>query len=256
MNQPPACEMRSVIDEHFAGKITPAAERALREHLPTCAQCREYYRRHQVLSDLDPEGLDPRQRLARGLGLEPRRRSLVYIAVPALAAAAAIALLIILWPGVQPAEDGLVSRGGPAESSPARLEVYRVRPGESPERVQEEINATDELAFAYENRAGKKRLMVFGVDEGGNIYWYHPAWQDPAQKPVAVAIEGGVGIRELPEAIGHSIRGESLRIYAVFTDDPLPVESIEALIRGVKERVKVLPLENVIQESILVKVRH
>jgi hypothetical protein len=256
MNQPPACKMRSAIDEHFAGRITPAAERALREHLPTCPECREYYHRHQILSDLDPEGLDPRQRLARGLGLKPRRRSLVFIAAPALAAAAVIALLVILWPGAHPAENGLVSRGGPAESIPARLEVYRVRPGDPPERVRDEINATDELAFAYENRAGKKRLMVFGVDESGNIYWYHPAWQDPAEKPVAVTIEGGVGIRELPEAIGHSIRGETLRIYAVFTDEPLPVESIEALIKRAKQPVEILPIENVIQESILVKVRH
>jgi hypothetical protein len=256
MNQPPACEMRSAIDDHFAGKITPAAERALREHLPTCAECREYYRRHQILSDLDPEGLDPRQRLARGLGLQPQRRRLVFIAVPALAAAAAIALLVILWPGAHPADDGLVSRGGPAESSPARLEIYRVRPGEPPARVEDEINAGDELAFAYENRAGKKRLMVFGVDEGGNIYWYHPSWQDPVENPVAVAIEGGAGIRELPEAIAHSIRGESLRIYAVFTDEPLPVDSIETLIKKAGKPVEILPLVNVIQESVLVKVRH
>lgn len=258
MNQPPACEMHSVIDDHFAGKITPAAERILREHLPTCAGCREHYRRHQLLSDLDPEGLDPQKRLARGLGLDRQtgRRRLAWLAAPALAAAAAIALLVILQPTSHWQQGELVSRGGPAESSPARLEIYRVRPGESPVRVQDEISVGDELAFAYENRAGKKRLLVFGVDEGGNVYWYHPAWRDPAQNPVAVAIEGGAGIRELPEAIAHSIRGKSLRIYAVFTDDPLAVESIEALIKRAGKPAEVLPLENVIQESILVKVRH
>lgn len=258
MNQPSACHMRSAVDDHFSGKITPAAERALREHLPACAECREYYRRHQLLSDLDPEGLDPRERLARGLGLDPRprQRRLVWLAAPALAAAAAIALVVILWPAAGPEEGGLVSRGGQAESVPARLEVYRVQSGEPAGRVQDEISAEDELAFAYENRAGKKRLLVFGVDEHQNIYWYHPAWRDPAQNPVAVAIEGGEGIRELPEAITHSIRGESLRIYAIFTDDPLPVESIEALIEKAGKPVETLPLENVIQESLLVKVRH
>jgi hypothetical protein len=250
--------MRSAVDDHFSGRIAPGAERALREHLPSCAECREHYRRHQVLSELDPEGLDPQRRLARGLGLDLRakRRRLVLVSVPALAAAAAIALLVILWPGTGPDEGGLVSRGGPVEPAPARLEVYRVRPGKSPIRMEGDMNARDELAFAYENRIGRKRLLIFGADEHGNIYWYHPAWQDPAEKPVAVIIEGGAGIRELPEAIGHSIRGETLRIYGVFTDEPLPVERIEALVQKIGKAMEKLPIENVIQESILVRVRH
>lgn len=256
MNQQDSCTMRSAIDEHFSGRITPDSEQALREHLPTCLDCQAYYHRHLVLSDLDPEGLDPQRRLARGLGLHMKRRRLVLVSIPALAAAAAIALLVILWPAAGPDDGGLVSRGGSVETTPTRLEVYRVQPGDPAVRVQDEIGARDELAFAYENRAGKKRLLIFGVDERSNIYWYHPAWQDPAENPVAVIIERGEGIRELPEAIGHSIRGETLRIYGIFTDDPLPVGSIEALIRKTGKPVKKLPLEDVIQESILVKVRH
>jgi hypothetical protein len=258
MNQRSSCSMRPAVDDHFSGRITPAAERALRDHLPTCPECRKYYHRHQVLTDLDPEGIGPQERLARGLGLDrkPGRRRLVWMTAPALVAAAAFALLVIRWPVAGPEESAVVSRGGKAESSPARLEIYQVQSGEPAVRVQNEIGARDELAFAYENRAGKKRLLVFGVDEGSNIYWYHPAWQDPAQNPVAVAIEGGEGIRELPEAIEHSIRGKWLRIYAVFTDDPIKAKSIEALIRTAGKPLEVLPLENVIQESILVKVRH
>lgn len=39
-----------------------------------------------------------------------------------------------------------------------------------PSLADDEIRSEDELAFAYRNAAGKKRLLVFGIDDEANVY--------------------------------------------------------------------------------------
>jgi hypothetical protein len=242
------CPMRKHVEQHFSGRISPEKELALREHLPGCEDCRKYYERSLAASRLDPKGMSFQTRLARGLGLR-RRRGPIY-ATAALAVAAAAVLVLCM---VQPAgNSGFTSRGA-GEGRPQLL-VYRFEPGGPPAPVAGEISAADELAFAYENTAGKKRLLVFGVDEQENIYWYHPAWTSDSDNPRAVPIESGRGVHELPEAVAHQIKGSSLRIYAVFTDEALSVRQAEERVRG-RDLEKETLAEDACQTSILVKVR-
>jgi len=247
------CPRQDLVDQHFGGRIRPPDERALREHLPGCERCRGYYDRHLLLARLDPRAPDAETRLARGLGFgaAPPARSRLAWAVP-LAAAAAVVLLVLLWPRATAPPGGFQARGGAGDHGGATaILVYRVRPGGPPELLHDgdAIGATDELAVAYRNAAGRKRLLVFGVDESGRVYWYHPAWVDRAESPVAVPIEPG-GPRELPEAITHRLSGSRLTIHGVFTDRALTVRQVEAALRSGR-----LVVEGAIRRAVTLNVR-
>jgi hypothetical protein len=244
---------RGLIDRHFAGRIRARAERRLREHLPGCPACRSYYARHLLLAQLDPSALDSRDRLARGLGIRSARPTAGPVGWLALATLAALLLVVLLWPTrVAPPGDeapGFTARGGAAPTT--ELLVYRVGQG----LVEGEILSTDELAIAYRNEACRRRLMVFGVDDRGAVYWYHPAWQDPAANPTAIPIRSGPGIHELPEAVKHEIRGSRLTIHGIFLDRPLTVRQVEQMIPGIRPG-EPLGLEDAEERRVKLLVRH
>ena len=222
MRSPPRCPTARLVDRHFSLRIRPREERTLRAHLTGCQTCAARYERYLALAPLDPRAASAQSRLAVGLGLQRRHAPR---AVPVLTAAAVCALLaatVLLRPS---------SRGGaryaPRGGDASRLFIYRVPAGEAPTPVDHRISSHDELAFAYENGTGRRRLLVFAVDEHRHVYWYHPAWDDPAADPVAIAISTAAGVHELPEAIGHAYDGSELMLYALFTDEALSVRTVE-----------------------------
>ena len=163
-----------------------------------------------------------------------------------LAAAAAI-LVLVLRPGPGPDEVGAAGRfvargGGVAGAAAPELAIYRIAPdrgwrgglpantaaASAPEAVSDAIRATDEVAFAYRNPSGKRRLLVFAVDEHGHVFWYHPGWSDPNESPSAVAISSVPGLHELPAAISQRYDGRRLSFHALFTDQDLTVRQVEA----------------------------
>lgn len=233
-----ACPMKKTVDGHFAATITPGDERKMRDHLDGCETCRAHYRRRALFEKLDPEAPNAEARIAVGLGLGIARRAPVMRLVPPVAFAmlAAAAVLFFLR---SPANDGFTARGGGIDEasvadagSSSRVHVYRVPPGGRAQPVIDTIGRDDELAFAYENGAKKQHLLVFAVDERGEVYWFHPAWTDAAADPTALAIAVDPGVRELGEAVRHPFRGEKLTIHAVFLDKPVSVRQIEAMLRG------------------------
>jgi len=220
----PSCASRSLVDRHFAGTISPADERALRGHLETCATCRERYDRYLLLARLDRSVPSAEDRLARGLGLSRPRRAWRPLAVVALGFAVALLVFQLRSPDPQ----AYVARGGAAVDPDQALYVYRIAAGGVPQPVLDGVIRTgDELAFAYRNRAGWPRVLVYGVDQGGRVYWYHPGWTDPAATPVAVPIEAGPERHELPEAVAQPLPPGRLQIHAVFTDEAVDVRAIE-----------------------------
>jgi hypothetical protein len=161
-------------------------------------------------------------RLGGALGLRARalHRRRVYAA---LAVAAAAALVAIVSRPIAPPTEEFQARGSP--SAPLAVEAYRVAPHGEPQPLGEVLHTNDELAFAYNNATGAKYLFIVGVDEHGHVYWYHPAWLDPAESPTAVPI--APGRHELPEAVSHSLDGSELTLYGVFSDGPLNVRQVE-----------------------------
>jgi hypothetical protein len=224
----------------------------MREHLATCTSCSDYYRRQLILARLDPAALSSEERIARGLGLRRRGAgALVPVGLAALVAAAAAVLLVAR---AHPAREAFASRGSSvADTAPAsRVFVYDVAPGAAPMLAGDGIRRGDELAFAYENGPGRKWLALFGVDEHGHVYWYYPAWADPQDDPVAVAVETDRKRHALPDAIRHALDGSHLEVRAVFLESPVSVRRIEAL---VKERpVGALDLPGAIELSTSLRV--
>jgi len=240
---------RAAISAHFAGRVSPAAEAGMREHLPTCAECRDCYRRHHLLSRLDPAAPPAQERIARALGFAPRRapgpaRWLAF----SLPLAGAVAAALVVWaPGERSRGDHAVAeapvaRGAAvtAERAP-RLFVYRFDGGGTaarapqrvaPQLVDHSVRGNDELAFAYSNPAGRRYVAIFGVDDERRVYWFHPAWPVGTPAPRAIAAAPGPGPHELPEAIHHDLAGRRLTIRAAFADRPLAVGDIEAAVQS------------------------
>jgi hypothetical protein len=231
------CAQRRLIDRHFAARIRPAEELALRGHLPGCARCRRYYERHMSYAELVPGRPRLAERLAVGLGVgapppapapERLRSRRTWFVTWAAAAAVCLALFVTGEVVRRPERDFGV-RGLASDGTGAALEIYRVTGDRTTKPADGWMAAADELAFAYRNPTGFKRLMIFGVDDRGGIYWFHPAWTDASQDPVAVPIKAGVEPFELPEAIQHPIRGSRLRIVALFTNAAPSVRSLEEM---------------------------
>jgi hypothetical protein len=223
--------MRESVDRHFEGTLGPAAERTMREHLGTCADCHGYYERHLLLAGLDPKALGPKDRLARGLGVTlPKPNWWAGGALVLAAAAVLVAVAPRLGTGLD--DDGFTPRGGGTLAQPpVELRVFEVVGGKA-EPVTDRVTDGSELAFSYENRAGRARLLVFAVDERQQIYWFFPAWQDPATNPQAIAIERADAPRELKEAVRHRFGGERLTLRAVFTDEAVTVREVERRLKA------------------------
>ena len=144
--------------------------------------------------------------------------------------------------------EGYAARGSGAQS-PEVLRAFRIRPGAEPEPALGELGARDELAFGYLNPASHPWLLVYGVDEHGHVYWFHPSWDDPAENPSALPAQGGSGLHELPEAISHALDGRQLTLHGVLSEQRLTVRQVEALRRGHPAQAP-LPLEGA-QQSVL-----
>lgn len=250
------CPMRGRVDDHFARRLKPGGERVLREHLPECTSCKSLYERHLLLKRLDPKAAEDAQaRLGQGLGL-------VRPPIPVTQGVAALAVVALLVVGVvatRPApfsdtSQGFTARGSPVVTESESLKVFRVRPGVTAERVEKELRAGDELAFAYQNPNGRKWLLIYGVDEHQHVYWFHPSWSDPEQDPGAVQAFGGTALHELPEAISHDFDGERLVLHGVLSDERLTVKKVEALMQG-RDPAQPLPISGAEQTSFTLRVK-
>jgi len=226
-----SCRERRDIDAHFEGTLAPAAERTMREHLPTCSACRAHYRRRLLLAQLDPLALPAEERIGRGLGLTapearaPRVRPLWPAVTVSVFAAAAAALFALQR---APTDDGFAARGGGApQSSGSALHIYRVRETTEPSPVVDVVRAQDELAFAYENAEQKKYVMVFATDELANVYWFYPAWTEASEDPQAIAAATEPGVHALPEAIKHRYAGSRLQVHTLLLDRAMSVREVE-----------------------------
>ena len=230
---------RRAIVAHFAGRAAPKAEATMRAHLLTCAPCTRYYTRHLTIARLDPDALEPPDRIARGLGLGVRARRWRAQLFLGLAVPIAAAGLLTFWPASK--VDSLVESGGGASfavrgrqaSAPVAAAVWAYRLGANgrPVLADRTIHLTDELAFAYSNPSGMRFLMIFGVDEHRNVYWFHPAWPSGSPTPAAIRAAPGPAPHELLEAIRHSFHGRSLTISAVFSERAIEVTKIEDVVR-------------------------
>jgi len=171
------------------------------------------------------------QRVAELTRATPRRIGWPVL----LSAAVAAGLVAVVALPRRPTTESEFKARGPAHGLPtapkaraADLLVYRIGPGGRSEPLGDSMRRDDELAFAYRNEGGAQRLLVFGRDEHGHFYWYHPAWTDPAQNPEAIELAREPGPHELPAAIAQPLDGRRLELCWLFTPRSLRVRQVEA----------------------------
>jgi len=236
------CSSRGSVDRHFAGSLGAPAERELRMHLPGCDACRERYERYLLLARLDRSVASAEERLARGLGLSPRRPRARWLAFAGGLAAACAALVLVL----HTPEPAYLARGAPIADPDEALDVYRI--DGAPRLVLDGvIHPGDELAFAYRNRRGWTHAMVFAIDQTGRVYWYHPGWTDADASPTAVPIESGASRHELPDAVSHRLPPGRIWLHALFSDDAPDVRAVEHGLRPDRHEELIIALD-VVQE--------
>lgn len=210
------------IERHFRGAAHD--ELAMRAHLPGCEACRAYYNRRLLVEQLDPGALGPTRRLATALGFAPHAsRGFVRGWVPVAAAA----LLILLFLPRPHAPADFRPRGAVPEPAQPGLWIYRFPSSSKAQPVRDEIRRSDELAFAYRGSPERHYLAVFGRDEHGHVYWYHPEWTDVTLDPEAIPISTDPVRHELPAAIEHKLDGTALELCGVFSRTPRHVREIE-----------------------------
>lgn len=267
--------VHALVDAHFealldapsTGRGRAGDERALWQHLRGCEACRNRYRAHSLLETLDdPHGVRARERIARSVFPQARKRAGGWAWWGAAGLAAASLALLVVRPSlpdghhVQDGQDGqdqaFRARGQasqPQDPGPSLL-VFRIPQDGPPVRAGSTLRAGEALAFSYVNgTGGDDRLMVFGVDATGRVHWFWPAWNRQDEDPTALPIRQATAPIELGESVRHDLIPGTLTIHGLFTSHPYRVREVEsavaagppglAALRGTlwTERLEVLP---------------
>jgi hypothetical protein len=229
------CAFAKLVDSHFAGRITPSAERRLRDHLDVCDACRAHYDRWLVLAEIDSEVLPRAARLAIGLGLrQPSPPSRASALALAFAAALGSLGIVFAWGHASPGALGRLCRAIPAPSSEAEFAVYKVGRGGAQSALlhaDQEIAPNQPLGFAYAKAAGTKHLVIFGVDERRHVVWYRPAIAESSESLPLVPITDGALLHELSETFTQTLDEGTLQLFAVFTNrEDLRLSEVETAV--------------------------
>jgi hypothetical protein len=225
-------QVRNAIDAHFQGRGSAKTHSLFMAHLPECGDCHRYFDRRMLLAEMDPKGLGAKERIGRSLGFtkkqEPKFASLpVFLTASAMAAGA-----FILWPAPA-SDDGFTSRGSGGgvvvSTAPEEVFVYKIGADNQPLEVGKEMLASDELTFSFRNAGDATHLMIYGVDDQNQIYWFYPAWTNADENPTAVPVERTKGVKALGRAVAHDYRGKTLRLYSLFLEDKNPLPSVQEL---------------------------
>jgi hypothetical protein len=146
-----------------------------------------------------------------------------------LACSAAVVLVLFARP------DDFRAKGGATveEDAWVGIHVLRARESGQPVRAEGALSASDALVFAYSNAGPHpfSHLLIFGVDERGEVHWYHPAHENAGADPASRPIEARADV-ELREAVRHRLRPGPLALYALFSRSPLRVSEVEAAVAG------------------------
>lgn len=247
MSTAPHRDIQKAIDIHFKGRGTPQNHALIMEHLPDCPDCHQYFKKRMFLAEMIPGAPTQQERIGATVGLSAPRapRAMGFSAF--VSAAAMAAGVFLVWPTTQSSDDGFQSRGNkdrvvaPVESQ--EVFAYVASDGAENALVKKEIRHSDELIFSYRNNSSASHLMVYGVDEQKNVYWYHPAWVDAADNPSAVPIAQSEKVIALPLAVAHAYQGANLQLFALFLNEReagMTVQNLERLLendgQGLKEK--------------------
>lgn len=171
---------------------------------------------------------------------KPRRQrrlgAWAYGAAAAVAAAAAATIAL----RAAPEDAGLAAVGGhvtargaglPSQAATVQAFVARTRAGAAPALLEgAELGPGDGILVRYSNPTDSTAyLMVFALDQSGDVHWIHPAYLNEHDSPSSLGLEPGASLRVLDEvAEPENPAPGPLRVYALLSDAPLKVKDVEA----------------------------
>jgi len=250
----------------FQGSLRGAEQQRFFRHLETCMECHALFSAQLWAEEAEPGFEDRRhRRMERSLfGAAEERPSGRLLTGRRLAFAGAVCAVVLALLVLRPDKPFRVKAAGEDDySRHVSIAVYQRTAGGELTPVERTISGRAALAFAYTNTSHFRpdHLLLFGVDEHFNVYWYYPAWTDPGKNPTAHPILRGTGI-ELDEQVRHRYQGRWLRVFALFTRrGDLTVKEIERVTEAMSrsgQRVQDLtrfPMAQTGQHTLLLRVR-
>lgn len=263
--------VRSVIDAMFLKRISGRRWRSVREHLYACRSCQAYYNQvltlhrkvHRETAPLSQEqllliGEEIVQRTAARSRNQPRvALHLKHIGIGL--AVAAVAVVAGPWLLQQGSDSQFQARGFetsagvgvrafcivPSQSGDGRIRAAfpaQDTPNDSLAGPSPACRIDDVVQFAYSNSASDagptfEYLFLFGVDERLEPLWYYPHPQEAQSVPIAtgrdavnVPLPGGV-------RLGVNHRPGIVRVYGLFTKEPLAVQTVEDRLVSLRTQV-------------------
>jgi hypothetical protein len=238
-----ACVDVSGLLQFIEGDVSQLRAREIAAHLEGCAHCTAQIGSLRSTIDAlatdseEHEGLDLVPSIHRAIaqgGRPPARsgrphlsRRPVVVAVMSLAAAAALVVAVLPREGDEFRRKGNVA--GASTAAGAGIKPYVVR-GSEAAPLANRLSPEDALLFAYSNsgEAAFSYLMIFALDERGEVFWYYPAYTDAMTDPAAISITAGASEVILPEHVRQSLQRGALVIYGLFSHTPVRVSTIEA----------------------------
>jgi len=129
-----------------------------------------------------------------------------------------------------------IARGGALDpDARVGVEAFQVREGRSsPLRDGALLYPEEGFAFRATNLGDEElHVVIFALDERGEVHWLHPQWRDPKDNPASlriaprsrgVVLEGTVRPVDAP--------GKNVRVVAVMSATPTRVRAVEAGLAG------------------------
>lgn len=261
---------RRKIRRLFTGKLPPTERADVLKAVAGCPACAEYYNKHQALESAlsgtdEPFTVFSIERTKEALFATLDKKALSkggfyglrgVLAPTAVATVAALLAFVILLPA-GPAPDRtsmpssavvspvtLVARGSFPKKADSDVGIRLFRVSDDGKSVTEggDLSIDDIITFTYThaNEPGG-RLALFGIQETGELRWYYPGYKEK----MSIAIEGDKVDEPLKDGIALHVnhRPGWLRITALFTQNPLSAEEIEAstaVLRKDPKRIRAL----------------
>ncbi len=222
---------------HVLGELTVNEASEIAAHGAVCQSCRGALREHAALLE-DLRAPPPlatydeeftRQVLATcarapAASTQKRRAPLII----SLSVAAAAALAYVAAP--RPDQERFTARGAAAISRSLAAEVMFVRERIFYPVAGARLAAGDALAVRCTNTTdAPSYLAVFALDAAGTAHWIYPSYLDPDSDPASIRISSGLRDHMLEEvAEPAQPAAGKMRVFALFTAQPLHVKAVEA----------------------------
>jgi hypothetical protein len=136
------------------------------------------------------------------------------------------------------------------------IQAFSVTESSEPSALGDRLSKHDYLVFTYTNlgESPYDYMMIFAVDEEGQVYWFHPAYTQEGEDPSSIKISKGAERVELREKVRHDYPEGGLWIYGLFTNDPFKVSAIENMVKSTA-RGERIPLKGSAQHILTTEVK-